>query len=129
MHMVYKKLLLFFLTAFLFFNSFSQEAKPGTISGVINDAQTKSPLIEAVITLSSSAFEGQKFVVTDTTGRYKINNLPAGSYSVSFEMEGYRKYVKDSIILKEGTSVAVSYEMVKEKKRSGKDELKVAAYQ
>ncbi|HEX8279671.1 MAG TPA: carboxypeptidase-like regulatory domain-containing protein, partial [Segetibacter sp.] len=81
-----------------------------------------------VITLSSNAFEGQKFVVTDTAGRYKINNLPPGNYSIRFEMEGYQKYIQDSIVLKEGTSVAVSYEMVKEKKRRGKDQLKVASY-
>ena len=126
--MIYKKLLLFFVTVFLLSDVFSQKGKGGIISGQINDAQTKLPLIEAVITLSSNAFEGQKFVVTDNTGRYKINNLPAGSYSISFEMEGYQKYVQDSIVLKEGTSVAVSYEMVKEKKRGRKDQLKVARY-
>ncbi|HEX8677372.1 MAG TPA: carboxypeptidase-like regulatory domain-containing protein [Segetibacter sp.] len=116
------------MTVFLLSDVFSQKGKGGIISGQINDAQTKLPLIEAVITLSSNAFEGQKFVVTDNTGRYKINNLPAGSYSISFEMEGYQKYVQDRIILKEGTSVAVSYEMVKEKKRGRKDQLKVARY-
>ncbi len=116
------------VTTFLFLQVFSQEGKQGVISGMIKDAHSKSPLIEAVITLSSNAFEGQKFVVTDTTGKYKINNLPAGNYSVSFEMEGYQKWVQDNIILKEGTSVAVSYEMVKEKKRSGKGQLKVASY-
>lgn len=126
--MIYKKLLLFFVTVFLLSDAFSQKGKGGIISGQINDAQTKLPLIEAVITLSSNAFEGQKFVVTDNTGRYKINNLPAGSYSISFEMEGYQKYVQNRIILKEGTSVAVSYEMVKEKKRGRKDQLKVARY-
>ena len=126
--MIYKKLLLFFVTVFLISGAFSQKGKGGIISGQINDAQTKLPLIEAVITLSSNAFEGQKFVVTDNTGRYKINNLPAGSYSISFEMEGYQKYVQNRIILKEGTSVAVSYEMVKEKKRGRKDQLKVARY-
>ena len=126
--MIYKKLLLFFVTVLLLSDAFSQKGKGGIISGQINDAQTKLPLIEAVITLSSNAFEGQKFVVTDNTGRYKINNLPAGSYSISFEMEGYQKCVQDRIILKEGTSVAVSYEMVKEKKRGRKDQLKVARY-
>lgn len=125
--MIYKKLLLFFVTVFFLSDAFSQKEKGGIISGQINDAQTKLPLIEAVITLSSNAFEGQKFVVTDNTGRYKINNLPAGSYSISFEMEGYQKYVQDRIILKEGTSVAVSYGMVKEKKRNGKNQLKVAS--
>lgn len=126
--MTYKKLLLFFVAAFLFFNLFSQEGKRGNITGIIKDAQTKSPLKEAVITLSSSAFEGQKFAVTDTLGKYKINNLPAGNYSVSFEMEGYQKFVRSSIDLKEGMSVAVNYEMMKELKKRNKNQQKVAIY-
>lgn len=128
MHMIYKKLLLFFVAAFLLFTVFSQEGKRGIIGGMIKDAKTKSPLIEAVITVSSSAFEGQKFAVTDTSGKYKINNLPAGKYSITFEMEGYEKHVQDNISLKEGMSVAVSYEMAKEKKRSSKNKVQVASY-
>lgn len=126
--MIYKKLLLFFVTAFSFFPVFSQEGKQGIISGMIKDAKTKSPLIEAVITLSSNAFEGQKFAITDTSGKYKINNLPTGNYSITFEMEGYEKHVQDNISLKEGMSVAVSYEMAKEKKRSSKNKVQVASY-
>lgn len=126
--MIYKKLLLFFVTAFLFSKVFSQEGKHGIISGMIKDAQTKLPLIEAVITVSSNAFEGQKFAVIDTVGRYKINNLPAGNYSVSFEMEGYQKYVRDSITLKEGMSAVVSHEMDKDGKRSRRKQLQVTRY-
>lgn len=126
--MIIKKMLLFFVTAFLFSNLFARQEKQGIISGMIKDAHTKSPIIEAVITLSSDAFEGQKFAVTDTAGRYKINNLPAGNYSISFEMEGYQKYVQNSIFVKEGMSVAVSYDMQKEKKRNNKSQLKVASY-
>lgn len=127
--MINKTVLFFLVTTFLFLQAFSQEGKEGAITGIIKDAQSKTPLVEAVITLSSNAFEGQKFVLTDTAGKYKINDLPAGNYSVSFEMEGYQKHVQDSVILKEGTSVALSYEMVKEKKRSRKDQLKVASFQ
>src|SRR5215212_4284718 len=124
--MTYKKLLLVFVTVFLLLKGFSQEGKHGIITGMVKDAQTKSPLIEAVITISSNAFEGQRFAVTDTSGRYKVKSLPPGNYSISFEMEGYQKYVQDRIMLKEGRSVAVSYEMIKEKKRSGRNQLKVA---
>lgn len=116
--MIYQKLLLFFVTAFIFSMVYSQEGKQGIISGMIKDAKTKSPLIEAVITLSSNAFEGQKFAITDTSGKYTINNLPAGNYSITFEMEGYEKYVQDNIGLKEGMSAAVSYEMAKEKREA-----------
>ena len=100
--------------------AFAQEKKPAVISGVVKDARTKSPLNEAVVTLSSNAFSGQKFALTDSTGMYKVANLPAGYYTVSFEMEGYEKFVQDSIALKEGMSLGVSFQMVKQRRGSRK---------
>lgn len=101
---------------FFFLSAFSQEKKPAVISGVIKDARTKSPLNEAVITLSSSAFQGQKFALTDSSGKYRIRNLPAGSYTISFEMEGYEKFTQENVEVQEGMSLGVSFEMVKERK-------------
>lgn len=85
----------------------------GRISGTIKDEQTKRPLTEAVVTLKSGVLEGQKFAVTDTVGHYKINNLPSGNYSISFEMEGYQKFSQEKILLKEGASLIINYEMAK----------------
>ncbi len=114
--MRYKNLLLAFVTAFSFFTVYSKQIKQGVITGIVKDANTKSPITEAVITLSSSAFKGQKLAVTDSAGVYKINNLPPGNYSIMFEMEGYKKFVRDSLTLKDGMSLGVNYEMVKERK-------------
>lgn len=114
MHKKYKIPLLFVVTAFLFFTVFSQQNKQGMISGTVKDAKTKSPVREAVITLSSSAFKGQKFAITDSLGVYKINNLPPGKYTISFEMEGYEKCIRDSLTLKDSMSLAIDNEMEKE---------------
>src|SRR3954454_20506890 len=113
MHMRYKRLLLLTITALLFFSVWSQQTKEGVISGIVKDAKTKSPITDAVITVSSSAFKGQKFAVTDSEGRYRLNNLVAGVYSVTFEMEGYEKFVRDSLTLKDGMSFALDSELVK----------------
>lgn len=111
-----KKLLLFALMACLFFTVWSQQNYQGLISGIVKDAKTKLPIPDAVITISSNAFKGQKFAVTDTGGVYRINNLPAGNYTITFEMEGYQKFIRDSLQLKDGMSVGVDYEMVREQK-------------
>jgi hypothetical protein len=115
-----KKLLLLVTTAILSFVAFSQQKKPAIISGVVKDARTKSPLIEAVVTLKSNAFEGEKYSVTDSSGMYSINNLPSGTYTVTFEMEGYEKFSKDGIVVAPGMSLGVSFEMIKEQKRTKK---------
>jgi Ca-activated chloride channel family protein len=108
------KLSFFILAVLLVFISNAQDRKPASIGGIVKDARTKAPLKEAVITISSDVFKGQKYALTDTTGVYRITNLPPGNYVITFEMEGYKKFTQESIPVKEGMSVAVSYEMVRD---------------
>jgi hypothetical protein len=89
---------------------FAQEKK-GMFSGSVKASATKSPLYEAVITLSSPVLEGKKYAVTDSTGVYKITNLPKGTYSITIEMEGFDTINYDNIFLPEGMSQGVSVEM------------------
>ena len=110
------KHILLFAAAFIFSLLYAQN-KPGSIAGFVKDSRSKTPLIEAVVTVSSPVLEGQKFALTDSTGKYRIMNLPPGTYSVSFEMEGFRKYTQDSIKLSNGMSLGVSFEMARD--RSG----------
>jgi hypothetical protein len=102
----------------------AQEKKPGTISGYVKDARTKSPLIEAVVTLSSDAFTGRKIALTDSTGIYLVKDLPAGVYTVSFEMEGYRKFTQENILLKPGMSLGVSFQMARDNRKKTKEPAK-----
>jgi hypothetical protein len=115
------KFSLSFLLAILsIFPAFSQEKKTAVISGVLKDARSKTPLNEAVVTVSSSAFQGQKLALTDSTGMYRVSNLPAGNYIIGFEMEGYEKFIQENIALQPGMSVAVSFDMVKARKAKDK---------
>ena len=120
MYMIFRKWLANVITICLAITAFSFQQNSAAITGTIKDARSKSPIIEAVITLSSTAFKGQKFAITDSSGGYRINNLPPGNYTISFEMEGYEKFVRENIPLQEGASVGVDYEMVKERKRGRK---------
>ena len=80
--MIFKKLLLLFVATFLFFTVFSQQKKPAIISGMVKDARTKTPLNEAVITLSSNAFQGQKFALTDSSGMYRRSMIDWSHWSM-----------------------------------------------
>lgn len=115
MHMR-RKFVLLLITALMSFSAFAQEKKPAIVSGSVKDARTKLPLNEAVVTLRSNVFEGEKYALTDETGKYRVGNLPAGTYSISFEMEGYQKYSRDSIVISPGMSLGASFEMVRERK-------------
>lgn len=126
--MKYLRLMLSALAVFMFSTLFAQQKNQGVISGIIKDAKTKSPITEAVVTLSSSAFTGQKFALTDSAGMYKVTNLPAGNYTINFEMEGYEKYKQDSIVVLDGAEVTIDYDMAKGKKKNKKAQVQVANY-
>ena len=110
-----RKRILTVVCSFIALAAFSQP-KTGVITGSVKASATKSPLFEAVITVSSPVLEGKKFAITDSTGNYKIANLPKGTYSITIEMEGFDTINYDNIFLPEGMSQGVSVEMRREKK-------------
>ncbi len=61
-----------------------------TISGTVIDAISKSPVVNAKITV----LENKKEYKTDATGSYKIDSLEKGDYSIRFEAESYIKQTK-----------------------------------
>jgi hypothetical protein len=116
-----KGFFLFFLL-FIALAGFSQK-KAGIITGSVKSSATKLPLFEAVITLSSPVLEGKKYAVTDSTGVYKISNLPKGTYAITIEMEGFDTIDLDNIFLPEGMSQGVSVEMRRAKNAQPEKEM------
>jgi hypothetical protein len=60
-----------------------------TIQGTIKDAQTRKGLAYVVITVTSPSLLGEQTQITDSSGAYKIENLPPGEYTVRAESEEY----------------------------------------
>ncbi len=110
---------LLFATVILSIAAFSQQENAASITGTVIDAHTRMPIPEAVVTLKSNSFKGEKYILTDSAGSYRINNLPAGVYHISFEMEGYATFTKDSIVVSQGMALAMSYGLTKERRKRG----------
>jgi outer membrane receptor for ferrienterochelin and colicin len=68
----------------------------GTIEGSAIDLSTRVPLIGANIIVMNTPFGA----VTDTEGKFIINNIPVGNYSVQFRMVGYSAVTKTDIIVR-----------------------------
>ena len=111
-----RKCFLFAAMLCLAITAFTQEKK-GMFSGTVKASATKLPLNEAVVTLSSPILEGKRYAVTDSTGNYKITNLPKGTYSIIIEIEGFDAINYDNIFLPEGMSQGVSVEMRRVRKK------------
>ena len=68
--------------------AFAQGVQTGTIRGVVKDAQDL-PVPGVTVTATSPALQGPRSVVTDAQGLYSIPALPAGTYTVKFELSGF----------------------------------------
>src|SRR3954467_14285949 len=68
--------------------SFAQGVQTGTIRGVVKDQQGL-PTPGVTVTVTSPALQGPRNVVTDAQGLYAIPALPAGRYTVRFELSGF----------------------------------------
>jgi outer membrane receptor protein involved in Fe transport len=68
--------------------AFAQGVQTGTLQGTAADAQG-GVLPGVVITASSSALQGARTATTDENGVYLLRGLPAGAYTVKFELQGF----------------------------------------
>src|SRR5438067_13521491 len=73
------------------------QVQTGSIVGVITDA---SNAVMPGVTVSVSGerlIGGVQTQVTDTTGSYRFDRLPPGSYALKFELQGFKTIPRDAI--------------------------------
>lgn len=84
------------------------------LQGTVADATTKKPV--KGVTISISVVKGQekekKEVVTDASGNFKIPQMPAGEILIVLEKKGYKTYRKEGVVIKEGASLKLTFDMV-----------------
>jgi hypothetical protein len=68
--------------------AYPQGVPTGSISGEVEDPQG-APLPGVSVTVSSPALQGTRTATTSTNGDYIIPFLPAGEYTVSFDLTGF----------------------------------------
>jgi len=69
-----------------------------TISGTVRDA-TGAVVPKARVTLTNKATNVSRTVVTDSSGSYLFTLVGIGTYRLTVEQTGFRKYVRDGIVL------------------------------
>jgi len=67
---------------------FAQGVQTGAIRGVVRDAQNL--VVPGVtVTATSPALQGPRIAVTDTNGAFSVAALPAGDYTITYELSGF----------------------------------------
>ena len=81
---------------------FGQSVSSGTIHGVIRD-QSGGVLPGVTATLTSPALQVREQVqVTDAEGQYRFVDLPAGTYTLKFELTGFSTLIRENLRLTVG---------------------------
>ena len=65
-----------------------------TIRGIVIDSQTKSPIEFATVIIQQGGSAG---TVTDSLGRFRINNVPIGRYNIQTSYVGYHTNLVNGI--------------------------------
>src|SRR5215471_17131427 len=84
----------------------------GTIRGLAKDA-TGAILPGVMVTLTGKATQRIQTAITSEAGGYTFPAVPPGQYSLTFELSGFKKLIRDNITLnvREIASVDVSLEI------------------
>src|SRR5262245_19266815 len=82
----------------------------GQISGFVRDAQ-QAALPGATITVANEATGSKRSTVTNTTGFYVMPDLPVGTYTVTVELVGFKKFVQTVVRLTAASQIAVDADL------------------
>jgi hypothetical protein len=89
--------------------AWAQTIGVATLSGKVVSAESKAPAADAVVTVTSPSLQGEQTVVTDSSGFYRIPNLPPGDYTVRVEADQHKPYARAGIALR--ANVTVRFDM------------------
>src|SRR2546425_1388945 len=86
-------------------------AQEGQIAGTVRDsvgAVVPGVLVEVT---SPALIEKARSATTDGSGQYRITNLPVGTYTVTFTLQGFSKQQRDSVVLTTGFTAPINATM------------------
>jgi Carboxypeptidase regulatory-like domain/TonB dependent receptor/TonB-dependent Receptor Plug Domain len=82
----------------------------GSISGTVTDPQ-KSVVPGVTILVTQVETGAQRTQVSDDHGRYRVLDLPPGTYQVQAELQGFLKVVRDQLVVAIGKDTLADIEM------------------
>jgi hypothetical protein len=89
----------------------AQAPATGTLSGRVVDSGDL-PLAGTIVTITSPVIQSaRRFAVTDAGGRYQFPQVPAGTYEVTFALQGFEQLVVGSVAIPAGAHMGLTPSM------------------
>ncbi len=79
----------------------------GTLTGYVTDAKTGEPLTGASVLLEGT----NKGASTDTSGYYRITNIPATTYNLTVSYVGYQSVTKYNVVIRSGGNPDINIQL------------------
>jgi len=86
------------------------QVSTGEIFGKATDG-TNAVLPGVSVTLSSTALIQPMVAVTSETGAYRFPSIPIGTFTVTFDLAGFKKYVRSGVIIQAGFNAEINAKM------------------
>ncbi len=81
------------------------------LMGFVSDASTKKPVQGVTVSISGKKGEDKKEFTTDAAGNFKVPQMPAGEVVIILEKKGYKTMRKEGIVIKEGVSLKLNFDI------------------
>src|SRR5688572_15789010 len=81
------------------------------LQGCVADACTKKPISGVTVSISTSKGQEKREFTTDASGNFKVPQMPVGEVIIVLEKKGYKTTRREGIIIKEGVSLKVNFDI------------------
>ncbi|MBI4478247.1 MAG: TonB-dependent receptor [Acidobacteria bacterium] len=88
----------------------AQGPTTGSINGTVTD-NTNAVLPGVTVTTTSPAMMGSQVAVTNEQGQYRFPSLPPGTYTLTFEIAGFGRVVREGIVVSIGFTATVNVQL------------------
>jgi len=78
------------------------QVQSGTIAGTVHDEQGA---VLPGVTVSLSGPDRTGTFTTETDGRFRFLNLPPGTYTITLDLPGFAKMVREDLVISVGTNI------------------------
>jgi len=82
------------------------------LTGTIVDTESRAPVADAVVAVTSPSLQGEQHAVTDASGHYRIDGLPPGTYQIRIDKEAYRPFLRPQVNLRIDTTIRYDGELL-----------------
>jgi hypothetical protein len=83
------------------------------MNGMVLSAEGKKPMKDVYVT-AWNASKKEKMALSDANGNFNLADLKPGTYKFVFEKDGFKKVVREKIVLKTNEDYQLNVEMAEE---------------